>query len=438
MNSKNTCRVYCLPDHEEHCQHTLKRYNVRGDDIHSFIDEPSKLAGQGHRIYRHDTKTIKLVGEIFGGKYGREVAESIALDHITADHEEEIKRRNKGLILMKCPNCGGQLEVDNNGLKKCVHCGFSSKIVDNDNLTIESIKLPAKDRIVLLYRKNDDLTLPEVLPPLCINGYYQSGSNEKIIDDVYAGFEDKATVELILEHVYNYSPISVSDLRLDQYGNMTDKQIKELLLKSKSVASQKIEELLNQPKVKQIQTEYKRHLVDQEKRNNSLKPVKTLALPLILATGAVWLFYQFAEPIYLLMWAAVGFGSGLFLNFLWGIFNPPQTLSNRMSRGSERIAYVKMLKRSQESKVMSRSNNSDGIQSINRPIGSSKRFWLVLASWLFIASILGYIFGYVYVVGPQLGHMGPGSAILLSSIFLSSVPVFAWMFIAAKNRKKSA
>jgi tetratricopeptide (TPR) repeat protein len=35
-----------------------------------------------------------LVGEIFGAKYGRELAESIALDHITADHEEEVRHRN--------------------------------------------------------------------------------------------------------------------------------------------------------------------------------------------------------------------------------------------------------------------------------------------------------------------------------------------------------
>jgi glycine cleavage system aminomethyltransferase T len=86
-----------MPDHEEHCQHSLKRYGVRGDDIHSYIDEPCKIARQGHRVYRHDTTTIKLVGQIFGAKYGSAFAESIALDHITADHEEEISRRSNGI-----------------------------------------------------------------------------------------------------------------------------------------------------------------------------------------------------------------------------------------------------------------------------------------------------------------------------------------------------
>ena len=36
-----------MPNHETHCQHTLARYGVRGDDIHSYIDEPCKVAGKG-------------------------------------------------------------------------------------------------------------------------------------------------------------------------------------------------------------------------------------------------------------------------------------------------------------------------------------------------------------------------------------------------------
>lgn len=83
-----------IPQHEEHCQHSLKRYGIRGDDIHSYIDEPSKSYSQSHRQYRHDSNTVKLVGEMFGRKYGRELAENIALDHIMADHEEEVKNRN--------------------------------------------------------------------------------------------------------------------------------------------------------------------------------------------------------------------------------------------------------------------------------------------------------------------------------------------------------
>jgi hypothetical protein len=60
-----------MPTHEEHCQHTLKRFGVRGDDIHSFMDEPCKTFGQAHREYRHDSDTVKTVGEMFGDKYGQ-------------------------------------------------------------------------------------------------------------------------------------------------------------------------------------------------------------------------------------------------------------------------------------------------------------------------------------------------------------------------------
>lgn len=113
-----------MPNHEEHCQHSMKRYGVRGDDIHTYLDEPCTVAGQGHREFRHDTKTIKLVGELFGPKYGRELAENIALDHITADHEEEIRTHRDSFVLLKCPNCGGQLNKNQNGKTTCNYCGY--------------------------------------------------------------------------------------------------------------------------------------------------------------------------------------------------------------------------------------------------------------------------------------------------------------------------
>ena len=138
---------------------------------------------------------------MFGAKYGREVAENIALDHITADHEEEIRSRNQGLVLLKCPNCGGQLESDSNGLKKCKHCGFLSEVTDQEQLDISSVKLPAKNRVIFLHRIGVNESLPVALPPLVINGYDHYGREDKVIDDVYADFEDKSHVELMLEHV---------------------------------------------------------------------------------------------------------------------------------------------------------------------------------------------------------------------------------------------
>jgi hypothetical protein len=85
-----------MPDLEEHCKRTMNRYMVEGREIHSWLDDPSKKYASGHRQFRHDTETVKLVGQLFGKTYGRATAENIALDHIMVDHEEEIKNRNLG------------------------------------------------------------------------------------------------------------------------------------------------------------------------------------------------------------------------------------------------------------------------------------------------------------------------------------------------------
>jgi len=45
-----------LPNKEEHCKHTLSRYDVTGEDIHEWMDEPSLLLGPDHRDERHDPK----------------------------------------------------------------------------------------------------------------------------------------------------------------------------------------------------------------------------------------------------------------------------------------------------------------------------------------------------------------------------------------------
>jgi len=84
-----------LPNIDEHCRRTLKKYGVEGRDIHKWLDEPSRKYAGRHREFRHDTETIRLAGEVFGSKYDKTLAENIALDHIMADHEEEIERRNK-------------------------------------------------------------------------------------------------------------------------------------------------------------------------------------------------------------------------------------------------------------------------------------------------------------------------------------------------------
>jgi hypothetical protein len=78
-----------MPNHEEHCLHSLKRYGVRGDDIHTWIDEPSYLFGSSHRDERHDPKRdMPIVIRMFGQKYGYDVAWHIFLDHVLLDRQE--------------------------------------------------------------------------------------------------------------------------------------------------------------------------------------------------------------------------------------------------------------------------------------------------------------------------------------------------------------
>ena len=83
-----------MPNLEEHCARTLRRYGVEGRDIHSWMDEPCKTYVGAHRQFRHNTETIYLEGRLFHTIYGSELAENIALDHITADHKEEVKNRH--------------------------------------------------------------------------------------------------------------------------------------------------------------------------------------------------------------------------------------------------------------------------------------------------------------------------------------------------------
>ncbi len=93
--TKTINKVKAMPSLEEHCKHTLKRFKVEGRDIHKWLDEPSRVYGGIHREFRHDEETIIIIGKLFGDLYGVDIAQAIALDHIIADHEEAIKKRNE-------------------------------------------------------------------------------------------------------------------------------------------------------------------------------------------------------------------------------------------------------------------------------------------------------------------------------------------------------
>jgi len=226
-----------MPCHEEHCQHSLKRYGIRADDIHTWIDQPSKKWQGSHRQFRHDTEAVTLAGDVFGKKYGRELAQNIALDHIMVDHEEEIKQKNES-ILMKCANCGGQL-VERNGKLKCQYCGYEMRTPVPAQHAFESAKLPAKTIKCMMYRRhskeNETVVLPKALPPIDLM------ADGTIIDEAYREFSDKNEVWWKLRSL-GYVALSVRDLR--RLYNMTDSEIKELLYESKKVTVGQLRDIL--------------------------------------------------------------------------------------------------------------------------------------------------------------------------------------------------
>jgi len=81
-----------MPNLEEHSKHSQKRYGVRGEEIHSWIDEPSQVAGGSHRDYRHDLSSLQTAIQLFGEQYGVEMVENIFLDHLRAYCQEQRKR----------------------------------------------------------------------------------------------------------------------------------------------------------------------------------------------------------------------------------------------------------------------------------------------------------------------------------------------------------
>lgn len=141
-----------MPNINRHCKRTLKKYGVEGRDIHKWLDEPSRKYAGRHREFRHDTETTRLVGEVFGGKYGRRLAENIALDHIMADHEEEIKKRPMITVQFQkgekpsipCPYCGTLLKPSD---QFCPSCGASrKKIIEEFDRAYELEKLKLQQK----------------------------------------------------------------------------------------------------------------------------------------------------------------------------------------------------------------------------------------------------------------------------------------------------
>lgn len=88
-----------MPSHEEHCQHSLKRYGKRFDELHHWIDEQSTLLGSKHRLYRHDPATTPVIAKKLFGEF----ADQACLDHIRLD---DLEKRKKLQLKRKNPKQG--------------------------------------------------------------------------------------------------------------------------------------------------------------------------------------------------------------------------------------------------------------------------------------------------------------------------------------------
>jgi hypothetical protein len=80
-----------MPNNEEHCEDSLRRYGKTFSELHKWMDEPSTILGASHRKYRHDPNATPLEAKkLFG-----ENADHACLDHIRLDELETRRKGNK-------------------------------------------------------------------------------------------------------------------------------------------------------------------------------------------------------------------------------------------------------------------------------------------------------------------------------------------------------
>jgi hypothetical protein len=75
-----------MPNHEEHCAESLKRYGKTFSELHTWMDEPCLILGSQHRIYRHDPYVTPVEARaIFGVNADNACLDHILLDRFAAD-----------------------------------------------------------------------------------------------------------------------------------------------------------------------------------------------------------------------------------------------------------------------------------------------------------------------------------------------------------------
>jgi hypothetical protein len=76
-----------LPNHDEHCAQSLKRYGRSFSELHTWMDEPCAILGSNHRKYRHDPFVTPSEAKALFGDF----ADHACLDHIRLDELESRK-----------------------------------------------------------------------------------------------------------------------------------------------------------------------------------------------------------------------------------------------------------------------------------------------------------------------------------------------------------
>jgi hypothetical protein len=78
-----------MPNNEEHCADSYRRYGYRFKEIHRWMDEPCTIVGKSHRKFRHDpNSTPKKAEQIFWNEVPsqyRQFIRDVVLDHIRID-----------------------------------------------------------------------------------------------------------------------------------------------------------------------------------------------------------------------------------------------------------------------------------------------------------------------------------------------------------------
>ena len=89
-----------MPNHEEHCEESRRRYGKSFSELHRWMDEPSLMLGTDHRMYRHNPyKTPLEARRIFGENSDHACLDHIRLDEVggTKPPEEEGEKKTAKL-----------------------------------------------------------------------------------------------------------------------------------------------------------------------------------------------------------------------------------------------------------------------------------------------------------------------------------------------------